>query len=191
MNQDQHYPAYFFKFIKGENMKITIKKLKKLNACSDAIEEFKSQKPIELIQLIKKIIKTKNDTYLSWANWLIVRCMTYKQYVGYAIYAARQVLDIFEKKYPKDKRPRQAINTALKCLKNPIKKNKAAASSASVSSAYAANDDAAAYASSSVSSAYAYAYAAAAYAASSAAAAAKLKMKIKILKYGIKLLRNK
>jgi len=53
--------------------------------------------------------------------------MEYNQYVSYAIFAAEQVLDIYEKQYPDDKRPRQAIDAAKKCLKDPSKKNKNAA----------------------------------------------------------------
>ncbi len=90
--------------------------------------------------------------------------MTYKQYVSYAVFAAEQVLDIFENKYPDDKRPRKAIQAAKKCIKNPSKENKKAAD------VYAA--------------AYADAYA------DAAAAAAKKKMQIKILEYGIKLLKT-
>ena len=67
----------------------------------------------------------------------------------YAIYAAEQVIGIFEKKYPIDKRPRKAIEAAKAYLKRPCAETKKAAYAA----AYAAY--AAAYA------AYAYASAAA------------------------------
>ena len=185
-------------------MKITKGKLTKLSACGSARTFFSENKGwygLELIPFLKKLMSKEgqvkinnvcNADSVSWGNWLIVRCMTYKQYVSYAIYAAKQGLDIFEKKYPKDKRPRQAIDAALKCLKNPTDENKAYAATA----ATAAYDDYAATAAAAVAAAYASAYAAYdAYAAAYDAAYddyddVRLKMKIKILRHGIKLLKN-
>jgi hypothetical protein len=89
--------------------------------------------------------------------------MTKEQRVQYAIFAAEQVIHIYEKKYPEDKRPRQAIEAAKAYLENPCAKTKAAAAAA------------------------AYAAYAAAYAAYAAAAAARNKMRLTILQYGIKL----
>lgn len=83
------------------------------------------------------------ENKLSWANWLIVRLMKYKQYVKYAVYAAEQVIDIFEKKYPDNKLSRKAIQAAKRCIKNPSKKNKdAAAYAASAAGAAASAADA-------------------------------------------------
>jgi hypothetical protein len=53
----------------------------------------KEFKPIKLLDLLIKEYK------LDWANWLIVRVMKYKQYLNYTVYAAEQVIDIYEKKY--------------------------------------------------------------------------------------------
>ena len=87
--------------------------------------------------------------------------------VKMAIFSARMVLGIFEKKYPYDKRPRKAIESAEAWIKNP---------SASASAAYAAaNAYAAAYASADNSAAAAYSYAAAN--AANAANAAEIKGK--------------
>jgi hypothetical protein len=183
-------------------MRITLKKLIQLNACDDAVREFAEQKETDPIKLINKMIKTNDDKYLSWSNWLIVRCMKYKQYVGYAVYAAKQVLSLYEKDYPKDKRSRAAINAAIRCIKNPTKKNKNvaqaayatadAAACAAADAAACAAADAAAYAARAAARAANAARAAAyaAYAAARAANAAGKKMKIKILKYGIKLLQE-
>jgi hypothetical protein len=93
--------------------------------------------------------------------------------VQWAAECAKRVLHLYEAKYPGDKRPRDAIKSALAWAKNPTEKNRvayAAAAAAAATAAYAAA--AAAYA------AYAAAYAAdaaaayAAYAAYAAAAAA-------------------
>ena len=110
-------------------MKITKRFLKKIGACRPAMEwgEGKGLQSMESIGLLNLLIK---ENKLQWANWLIVRVMAYKQYVSYAIFAAEQVIDIYEKKYPGDKRPRLAIEAAKKCIENPSEKNKAAADAA-------------------------------------------------------------
>lgn len=143
-------------------MIITLQKLKKLGACSGGVKWFKVQKEKELRPILYALL----PDHSSWANWLIVRYMTKKQKVQYAIFAAEQVLSIFEKKYPEDKRPRLAIKAAKNWAKNPTAKNKRAAYAAA-SAAYAAADAAASAA---------------------ASAAARKKMQKTIIDYGLKLL---
>ena len=96
-------------------MKITKAWLKNKSACQEAIEKFKQQKETDSYKILQILIKQKK---YDWANWFIVRIMKYKQYVSYAVYAAEQVIDIYEKKYPDDDRPRKAIKAARKCIKN-------------------------------------------------------------------------
>ena len=139
-------------------MKIDRKWLEEKGACRDGKEWFLAEGKLEAIEGLKNLI-AKDE--LDWANWLIVRVMTYSQYVSYAVFAAEQVIEIYEKKYPKDKRPRQAIEAAKKCIENPSEENK--------NDAYAAADAAA----DAADAAYAAADAAdAAYAAADAADAA-------------------
>ena len=184
-------------------MKITESWLVEKGACVDGVARFISQPISDGKELVEALIADKK---LDWANWLIVRIMDYKRYVSYAVYAAEQVIDIYEKKYSNDKRPRKAIEAAKKCIKNPSKENKAAAHAAAYA-AYAAH--AAAYAAYAAYAAHAAAYAAnAAYAAANAAAyaayaahaanaayaadnAAHAAMKTKILKYGLTLIKGK
>jgi len=167
--------------------------LRKHSACGEGVKWFLSQKETEPIAVVEKLIKEKK---LDWANWAVVRCMTYKQYVSYAVFAAEQVIDIYEKKNPEDKRPRQAIEAAKKCIENPSKKNKEAAADAAAyaaDAAYAAADAADAAADAAAYAAYAAAAAdAAAYAADAADAAdaAGNKVQIKIIRYGLKLLKT-
>src|ERR1035437_5965803 len=165
-------------------MKLTKKWLKEKKACTEGYK-YAVDNLIGLseIEVVKKLIEDKK---LNWANWFIVRVMYYKQYVSYAVFAAEQVIDIFEKKYPEDKRPRLAIEAAKKCIKDPSDKNKKAAAAANAAAAAAA------------AAAYAYAYAAADAAAAAADAADDAAdddayanaMRIKILEYGITLLNN-
>jgi len=79
--------------------KVTIKLLEKHEASKEGIDWFKRQTEIEPIKLLNQLIK---ENKFLWANWAIIRIMTYNQYVSYAIYAAEQVINIYEKKYPTD-----------------------------------------------------------------------------------------
>ena len=141
-------------------MKLTKNWLTEKGACLDG-RKYAKKNLIGLseVEVVRNLIESKN---LKWANWFIVRTMTYKQYVSYAVYAAEQVIDIYEKKHPDNKKPRLAIEAAKKCIDNPSDENKKAAADAAAYAADAAADAAA----------YADAYAAAAAAADAAAAAA-------------------
>ena len=159
-------------------MIITREQLVKRNACKGGIEWFDTKTDHSLTALVKAAIADKtflnsdgdDEDTLDFANWGLTRLMTHQQKVRYACFAARQVLKIYEDKYPKDDRPRKAIEAAEKWAAEPTEANRRAA-------AYAADaaTDAAAYA------ADAAAYAADAY-------AAKHRMKAKILRHGVKIL---
>jgi hypothetical protein len=161
-------------------MKITNDWLDEKDACSGGKEWFKNQDESDGVKVVKKLM---DEQKLDWANWLIVRIMERKQHLQYAVFAAEQVLEVFEKKYPDDKRPRLAIEAARKCLENDNAENRTASASSASASASASYAAAASSASASAS-AYAYAAAASAY----AAAAKRDEMKIKILNYGLELL---
>jgi hypothetical protein len=179
--------------------KITDKWIKEKRPCLSAMEWWDKQER-DSLTILNKLIKEK---HYDWANWLIVRIMHKHDYVSYAIYAAEQVIDIYEKKYPDDKRPRKAIEAAKKYLKNPSIKTRTAAAAAAYAAYTAADDDtyAAAYVAASFAAAHA---AAAAYAAAYTAAnddtytaaytaaytADKQKIQLKILNYGMKLLED-
>jgi len=156
--------------------KVTIEKLRSMDACDSAVEWVEEQKETDLLKLINAAMKKSR---FDWVNWYLVRIMTYKQYVSYAIFAAEQVIDIFERKYPEEKRPREAIKAAKKCLSSPTKNNKSAAAHTAhtAHTAYAAADAVhadAAYATACAACAACTAHAAydAAYAAAYAACAA-------------------
>ena len=96
----------------------------------------------------------KEDDKEVWSDMRIVKAWHWKKEdsVGFAIFAAEQVIEIFEKKYPNDDRPRNAIEAA----KAYIVALKSGDTNAAYTAAYAA----------------AYAAYAAAYAADAASAAA-------------------
>ena len=92
------------------------------------------------VEVRGKSLKEKNKEV--WSEMRIVK--TYKwtkeDSVRLAIYVAEQVLSIFEKKYPEDKRPREAIEAAKKWLKSPSKKTAYAVADAAEVAAHAANE---------------------------------------------------
>ncbi len=185
-------------------MKITAKWLTKVCACAPGMAWFAAQTESDGAAVVKKLMA--EDRY-DWANWLICRLFDRRQRILYAVFAAEQVLDIFEKKYPADKRPRLAIAAARACIDDDSAAAAAYAAYAAYHARAAANAAAtnaatyAAYAAAAAidaanaayhaDAAYAAYHADAAYAAANAAAYAaayaaadRNKMKKKILKYG-------
>jgi hypothetical protein len=176
-------------------MKINEKWLKEKSACNEGVvwtrlHKFKTDR-----ELFEALLA---DNKLEWANWGIVRIMKRKQYLAYAIFAAEQVIEIYEKKYPDDKKPREAIEAAKKVMAKDTRENRSSvaanAASAAAYVAYAANAaSAASYAAASASYA-ASAASAASNAASNAAnaayaaASAEKEMRLKILMNGFKIL---
>ena len=101
------------------------------------------------------------------ATLVKAKTCTKEEAVEYAIIQAESVLHIFEKDFPDDTRPRQAVEAARKWWREPSEANRLAAADA----AYAAADNAAGYAAYAAADAYAAYAAADAYAAYAAAAA--------------------
>jgi hypothetical protein len=181
-------------------MTITTKQVKDLQPCNDGWKWYMENQEEDLEKLLIKINSVRPD----WARWLFTNLMDRKQCLEVAIFAAREVLSIFEDKYPNDDRPRKAIESAEKWIKYPLDENRyaaAAAADASADAAAAAADasaDAAAAAAADVAyaaSADAYAAAAAAYAyaayaayAYAAAADAEKELQMKIIKHAVKIL---
>jgi hypothetical protein len=120
--------------------------------------------------LFKDIMESANE---NMSFKLITRGLTRENSVKLAIFSAKQVIDIFEEKYPDDARPRKAIEAAEEWLKNPDTGAAAHAASAAAYTAYTAAytaAHAAAHAASAADSAAADAAAHAAYTAADAAA---------------------
>jgi len=138
-------------------MKISTEWLEKVEACPEARKWFQNQTETDAVKVARKLIGSRR---LDWCNWGLSRALDQKNKIRYAVFAAEQVIDLFERQYPDDKRARKAIAAAKKVLKLDTPKSRAAAASAAAAAAYAA------------SSAAAFSAAAAAYAASSAAVAA-------------------
>ena len=82
----------------------------------------------------------KQDDKQAWEYMKIVKAWKWekKDSVALSIYAAELCIDNFEKKYPDDKRPRQAIEAAKKWLEDPTKANQIAAENAAENAAWSA-----------------------------------------------------
>jgi len=174
-------------------MKVTKKWLKEKRACCSEKDMDRAEKDLKGdIKLITKALLKENR--FSDANWLLTELMDKKQCVEYAVFAAKQVLHIFEERYPKDDRPKKAIEAAEKYLKDPSENNRKTAYAAYVvaNAAYVVANAAAYAAANAANAAANAAYAAAVYVvaanATNAAANAAVDMKIKIIEYGVKIL---
>ena len=171
-------------------MKITEEWLSKCAACSSGVLWFSGFGKSDSIGVMEGLL---SESKLDWANWLTVRLLNRKDKIRYAIFAAEQVISIFEKKCPEDKRPRLAIEAAKAVIENDTKETRAAACAAYAAAntaACAANTAAyVAYAAAAAAMAAALAAGDAAGAAAGAAAwaAAGDEMKEKIVRYGLEL----
>ena len=117
-------------------MKITQKWLKEKGACRDAVKYFKR---ITLTDNKKLLDRLEKDGHLDWANWGIANMLNHDGQIKYAIFAAGLVLDIYEMRFPEDKRPRKAIEAAQKYLKTKSEQDRSAAANAAAdAAAYAA-----------------------------------------------------
>ena len=162
------------------------------DACTAGKTWFLGQSESDAVKVVKALIK---EDKLVWANWLISRALNRKDRIGYVVYAAEQVINIYDGKHPGNERRRNAINSAKAVMENPSKENKDAAYAAYAAAHAYADDDAADSADAYAASAAAYAAYAAAYAYAdddadddAYAASAAHALRIKILRYGISLL---
>lgn len=108
-------------------MKLTMRTLESLDACDEAKEAFQNQKERDIFKLFDLMLKAEK---YDWANWLIARLLDRDNKIRYAIFAAERRIEEFEKKYPDDKRPREAIKAAKAVLKRRNQKTIDAAWSA-------------------------------------------------------------
>jgi hypothetical protein len=150
-------------------MKLTKTEIVAMNPCRDGLD-FCESCEFDIVRIYNTC--ERGD----WLIWLLchTKQLDKPKSVAIAIACAEMVIDIFENKYPDDKRPRTAIDAAKKWLIDPNEKNrKAAADSANAAAdaaTYAAYAAAATYAA--YAAAVAYAADAVAYAAYAAANAA-------------------
>ena len=119
-------------------MKITVEKLNQVGACRNCYRLLKANFPDggEFHDVVERAIEIGA---IDDAMWIAPRVLTKEDAVRYAIFAAREVLPIYEAKHPADKRPRKAIEAAEEWLANPCAAA-ADAAYAAADAAYAAAD---------------------------------------------------
>ena len=156
-------------------MIIDMEWLVKNDACEESRQEWKADNDNEHLPMLKRLISHK---YYLWANWLIVRVMTRRQYLLYSAFATECAAPAYEKIHPNDDVIRRCISAVRAVAENDTKENRSAAESARSAAEYAARSaaEAAEYAEYAESAEYAAEY---------AAGSAEF---IKILEYGISLL---
>ena len=144
-------------------MKITLEYLQGLNACSDGVRYWESLNLTDPVEVIRACIR---DEKWGYGRWLMARMLSRKDKIAWAVFAAEQVIEIYEKRYPDKKAPLAAIDAAKAVIENQESREAARVARWAADAAAAADDaaaDAATYA--------AATYAAAAYATYAAAAA--------------------
>lgn len=166
-------------------MNITSEWLTKNRACEPGIQWFQNQNETDGIAVVEKLIaEEKSD----WVNWLIISILDRKQKIAYAVFAAEQVLEIYEKQYPNDTRPRQAIDAARLVVLDDSAENRNVAADAANAADIATNAATAdAYVAANAATAAAY-VAANAYA-YGIGVGYDATMKTKIITFGIQLLK--
>lgn len=83
-----------------------------------------------IVEAQGNIKEEKEDKFVASEMRLIQELPIKKILVEFAIRCAERNIKNFEKEFPNDKRPREAINAAKKYIKNPCKKTKSATQSA-------------------------------------------------------------
>lgn len=111
--------------------RITIDFLQRKNACAGGvaafIDAFPGRESVPLDEVVRFAIEDGKSFHLKYANWLLNRCMTQRQRMRYAIFASENALPYHERRHPKNKTPRNAINAAKMVLKRNTEANRAAA----------------------------------------------------------------
>jgi len=108
-------------------MEVTRELLKRMDACTPGYDfwcQNCEDKPIE--EQLRTLVRYN----FNWAAWLLVRILNQKQNKRFAIHCIESALFVFEKAYPKDNRPRQAVDSAKLALDNYTDKNMTAARTA-------------------------------------------------------------
>jgi hypothetical protein len=100
-------------------MKLSLKFLQEKSACYDGLKWYTENGKINTVEkcVTALIADTDCSEHLNYANWLLSNTLSPDNKIRYAIFAAEQVLELFENATPGDLRPRKAIEAAKEYLK--------------------------------------------------------------------------
>ncbi len=90
--------------------------VKNLNPCADELAWYVSNPGRTVEKTIETLLGSSESEKYNWTNWLLTHVFTKEQNIKYAIFAAKEVLYLFEAKHPGDLRPKNAIEAAEKYL---------------------------------------------------------------------------
>jgi len=100
-------------------MELTKQVLENHGACGECMYWYISNgEPTSVEETIEKLLASDRHEKFGWSNWLLSHVLPVDDKIRYAIFAAELVIDIFEKEFPEDKRPRNAIEAAREYLSN-------------------------------------------------------------------------
>ncbi|MFA7486024.1 MAG: hypothetical protein WCZ89_08375 [Phycisphaerae bacterium] len=100
-------------------MLLTKQVLENYGACNEGMLWYISNdEPDSVEETIEKLLASDECEKFGWSNWLLSHVLPNDDKIRYAIFAAELVIDIFEKEFPEDKRPRNAIEAARVYLSN-------------------------------------------------------------------------
>jgi len=120
-------------------MNITKEKLLELCACEDGITWFEQNQIGTVEQGINLLWETDHSEKFKWSNWILSRTLNHHNQVKYAVHAAEIVLPLWEKEFPEDKRPHEAIKAAKAWLENPSPENTEKCNQAAEAAGWAVN----------------------------------------------------
>ena len=106
-------------------MRITNEYVKSFNPCTDRFDNYVKHYPNSDLSIVE-FLKLENITYED-KIWVWKNLATINEAAIFGLKCAEGVLNIFEKEYPADDRPRKAIEAARLYIKEPTKENKEAA----------------------------------------------------------------
>ena len=121
-------------------MKLSLKFLQRKQACSSGLKWYNEHgQPDTVEACVAALIADANEPKnLNYASWLLSQTLSEPDCRRYAIFAARQVIGIYEKQYPEDARPRKSIEAAEAYLEGKISREELAAAMAAAGAAEAA-----------------------------------------------------
>ena len=105
-------------------MKLSLEFLQRKQACSGGLKWYDEHgQPDTVEACVAALIADANEPKnLNYASWLLSQTLSEPDCRRYAIFAARQVIGIYEKQYPEDARPRKSIEAAEAYLEGKLSK---------------------------------------------------------------------
>jgi hypothetical protein len=106
--------------MKPKVTKITNKWIKKEKPCQSALNWWDG-KERDPITILKNLIFEK---HYDWAIWFIASIMNYNDHLSLFMYVCKQLINVYEKQHPNNKKLRKNIELLTEYIKNSKVRNK-------------------------------------------------------------------